>query len=307
MTDNRKDSRTIDRRGFLQAATAGLTTAGVMLTPRERALAQSLAEKARFERMAGCTWPIRSLFKTRQNPNRGGGAGGRAGGAGAAPPVTPPAAPPAAATGRAAAAGPEGAQAAPGAVIPAIPANRDQTTTAQMKQKYGEITLLDYPQWMKDNFAGLTRMDIFSGFFGDMVDDAMYFAAGSPQGSGFDPMSAAGRKWIDQLANTLVKTGTKVQHVSNNAPFGLADFGSPEADARRKSGVAMAKRWIEGCAVLGPVSMRMNSPQALGPSIRPNAIPRSGDGYPRNLDIVPLMNAAIESYKIGRASCRERV
>ena len=41
----------------------------------------------------------------------------------------------------------------------------------------------------------------------------------------------------------------------------------------------------------------MNSPQALGPSIRPNAIPRSGDGYPRNLEIVPLMNAAIESYK----------
>jgi hypothetical protein len=59
----------------------------------------------------------------------------------------------------------------------------------------------------------------------------------------------------------------------------------------------MAKRWIEGCAVLQPVSMRMNSPQALGPSIRPNAIPRSGDGYPRNLEIVPLMNAAIESYK----------
>jgi hypothetical protein len=95
----------------------------------------------------------------------------------------------------------------------------------------------------------------------------------------------------------MVKTGTKVQHVSNNAPFSLADFGSSEADARRKAGVAMAKRWIEGSAVLGPVSMRMNSPQALGPSIRPNAIPRSGDGYPRNLEIVPLMNAAIESYK----------
>jgi sugar phosphate isomerase/epimerase len=166
-----------------------------------------------------------------------------------------------------------------------------------MKQRYGEITLLEYPQWMKDNFAGLTRMDIYSGFFGDMVDDAMYFPAGSAQGSGFDPMSASGRKWLDSLANTMVKTGTKVQHVSNNAPFGLADFGSPEADARRKAGVAMAKRWIEGCAVLGPVSMRMNSPQALGPSIRPNAIPRSGDGYPRNLEIVPLLDAAIESYK----------
>ena len=85
MTDNRRDANHVDRRGFLQAATAGLTTAGAMLTPRERALAQSLAEKSRFERMAGCTWPIRSLFKTRQNPNRGGGAGGRAGNPPAAP------------------------------------------------------------------------------------------------------------------------------------------------------------------------------------------------------------------------------
>src|SRR6185503_9704260 len=135
----------IDRRRFLKSAAAGVTAAGAMLTPREQALAQSLAEKARFE--------------TRQNPNRGGGAGGRAGGA-AAP--SPPAA-----TGRATGAGPEGAQAAPGVAIPAIPANRDQTTTAQMKQKYGEITLLEYPQWMKDNFPGLTRMDIYSGFFGD--------------------------------------------------------------------------------------------------------------------------------------------
>jgi sugar phosphate isomerase/epimerase len=289
MSDNPRAAH-VDRRRFLQAATAGLATAGALLTPRERALAQGLAEKARFERMAGCTWPIRSLFKTRQNPNRGGGAGGRTGGA-------PPAAPPAAATGRATATGPEGAQASPGVAIPGIPANRDQTTTAQMKQKYGEITLLEYPQWMKDNFAGLTRMDIYSGFFGDMVDDAMYFPAGSALGTGFDPLSVSGRKWLDALANTMVKTGTKVQHVSNNAPFSLADFGSPEADARRKAGVAMAKRWIEGCAVLAPVSMRMNSPQALGPSIRPNAIPRSGDGYPRNLEIVPLMNAAIESYK----------
>ena len=60
----------------------------------------------------------------------------------------------------------------------------------------------------------------------------------------------------------------------------------------------MAKRWLEGCAVLGVKSMRMNSPQALGPSIRPNAIPRGpGDGYPRNIDIIPLLAAAIESHK----------
>ena len=85
MSDRRDQSHNVDRRRFLQAATAGLTTAGAMLTPRERLLAQSLAEKSRFERMAGCTWPIRSLFKTRQNPNRGGAlwtAGGRATGRG---------------------------------------------------------------------------------------------------------------------------------------------------------------------------------------------------------------------------------
>src|SRR6187397_2691763 len=125
MTDTRRDANHVDRRGFLQAAAAGLTTAGAMLTPREYALAQGLAEKARFERMAGCTWPIRSLFKTRQNPNRGGGvgggagaaAGGRAGGAAAPPPVAPPVATP---------------QSTPSVPVPGIPANRDQTTTAQM-------------------------------------------------------------------------------------------------------------------------------------------------------------------------------
>jgi sugar phosphate isomerase/epimerase len=130
-------------------------------------------------------------------------------------------------------------------------------------------------------------MDIFSGLFGDVTDDTMF------AGRTFDPMSPSGRKWLDQLANRLVTTGTKVQHISNNAPTNLA---GPD-EALRKAGVEVAKRWLQGCAVLGVKSMRMNSPQALGPSIRPNAIPRSNDGYPRNIDIIPLLNAAIESYK----------
>ena len=299
MTDRERETQ-IPRRDFFKLAGAGLTAAGVMMTPREQAIAQSLAEKARFERIAGCSWPIRFIFKTRQNPNRGGGAGGAgrrgggaAGGANAAGGG--------AGGGRAGrvGAGPENAQLPAGMQIPQVPANRDRTTNAEMKQKYGEITMLDFPQWTKDNFPGVTRMDIFSGLFGDVTDDSMFItaAAAGGGGAGFDPMSPSGRKWLDTLANTLAKTGTKVQHVSNNAPFALADFGSPEADARRKAGVAMAKRWLEGCSVLKPVSMRMNSPQALGPSIRPNAIPRSGDGYPRNLEIVPLLDAAIESYK----------
>jgi sugar phosphate isomerase/epimerase len=272
----------MDRRDFLKTAGAGVTAATVMLTPRERALAQSASEKARLDRIAGCSWPIRSLFKTRGAQGRGGGGATLPAPApAAAPPPVTPAAPAQTTTG------------------PAIPADRDRTTTAQMKQRYGEITMLDFPQFVKDTFPGVTRLDIFSGLFGDVSDDSMFITAaqGGGGGAGFDPMSPSGRKWMDQLANTLVRTGTKVQHVSNNAPFALADFGSPEADARRLAGVAMAKRWLEGCAVLGVTSMRMNSPQALGPSIRPNAIPRAADGYPRNLEIIPLMNAAIESYK----------
>jgi sugar phosphate isomerase/epimerase len=271
----------MDRRDFLKTAGAGVTAATAMLTPRERALAQSAPEKARLDRIAGCSWPIRSLFKTRGAQGRGGGATPPPPASAAAPPPVTPPAPAQTTTG------------------PAIPADRDRTTTAQMKQRYGEITMLEFPQFVKDTFPGVTRLDIFSGLFGDVGDDSMFITAaqGGGGGAGFDPMSPSGRRWMDQLANTLVKTGTKVQHVSNNAPFALADFGSPEADARRLAGVAMAKRWLEGCAVLGVTSMRMNSPQALGPSIRPNAIPRAADGYPRNLEIIPLMNAAIESYK----------
>ena len=141
MKGSPKDSHDVDRRRFLQTAAAGLTAAGVMLTPRERALAQSLAEKARFERMAGCTWPIRSLFKTRQNPNRGGGAGGRAGGA--------PATPPAAATGRASATRPECELAPQGREIAGKPSTREETTTASRTPKYGEITRMAWAQSMK--------------------------------------------------------------------------------------------------------------------------------------------------------------
>ena len=155
-----------------------------------------------------------------------------------------------------------------------------------VKQQYGEITMLDFPQFTKDTFPGVTKMDIYSALFGDVTDDSMFTR-------GFDPSTPSGKKWLDQLANKLVLTGTTVQHISNNAPVDLAD---PDP-VKRKAGVEIAKKWLDGCKVLDPKSMRMNSPQALGPSIRPNAIPRAGDGYPRNLDIVPLLDAAIESYK----------
>src|SRR5262245_45628616 len=176
------DSSTIGRRDFFKTAGAGLAAAGALMTPREAAAAQVLAEKARLDRIAGCTWPIRQLFKTRQQPGRGNAPGGGA----------------AAAGGRGTGAGGAGAGAsggAPGAPpqnIPGIPANRDRTTTAEMKQKYGEITMLDFPQWTKDTFPGVTRMDLFSGLFGDVTDDSMFITAaeGGGGGAGFNPTSA---------------------------------------------------------------------------------------------------------------------
>ena len=267
----------LDRRDFLKSAGAGLTAAGVMLTPREQALAQAEAEKNRLLRIAGCSWPIRSIFKNRAAAGRGGAGRGAGAGAGAG-------------AGGAATGSPATASGQPGAPAPQTPPRSPSNggwSQQQMKEKYGEITMLDFPQFTKDTFPGVTRMDIFSGLFGDVTDDTMY------AGRTFDPMSPSGRKWLDKLAGKLVTTGTKVQHISNNAPTNLA--GPDEAE--RKAGVEVAKRWLEGCAVLGVKSMRMNSTSALGPSIRPNAIPRSGDGYPRNHDIIPLLNAAIESYK----------
>src|ERR1700730_19089197 len=43
-----------------------------------------------------------------------------------------------------------------------------------MKKKYGEITMLDFPQFTKDTFPGARNMDLWSGVFGDVSDDSMY-------------------------------------------------------------------------------------------------------------------------------------
>jgi hypothetical protein len=283
---------TLDRRDFFKTAGAGVAAAAI-LTPAEQARAQEAAQKAALDRIASNTYPIRVLFKQRPmtpRPQPSGaattGSGGGGGGRGSSPADT-----------AALAENPNAANALATAAAAAA-ARANLPNPQQMKEKYGEITMLDFPQFTKDTFPGVTRMDLFSGLFGDVTDETMFFPGANGRPGGFDPMSATGRKWLDTLANTLVKTGTRVQHISNNAPTNLAAYGSAEEDAKRKDGVAMAKRWLEGCAVLGVKSMRMNSPQALGPSIRPNAIARGpGDGYPRNVDLVPLLQAAIESHK----------
>ena len=248
MNDNDPPRATLDRRDFFKTAGAGLTAAvassrpqaavGLMLTPREEAAAQAQAEKARFDRIASCSYPIRYIFKS-----RAGAGGGRSG--------------------------------------PQSELNQ------QLKEKYGEITMLDFPQFTKDTFPGVTHMDLFSGLFGDVADDSMFVQRT------FDPSSASGKKWLDKLVAKMAATGTKVQHISNNAPTNLASSD----DALRKAGVEVGKRWLDGAAILGAKSVRMNSPQALGPSIRPQAVRDPSNGYPKNDEIMPYLAKAIESYK----------
>ncbi len=247
---NEQDPRvaTLDRRTFFKTAGAGLTAAGIMLTPQERARAAAQAQKANLDRIASCTWPVRFIFKSRPFSGQRSGAA------------------------------PSGSQPYRG---------NAGVSPQQMKEKYGEITMLDFPQWTKDTFPGVTHMDLFSGLFGDVTDDTMF------TGRQFDPMSPAGRKWLEKLAEKMAATGTKCQHVSNNAPTNLASTD----DTLRKAGVEVAKKWLEGCAVLGVKSMRMNSPQALGPAVRPNAVRDPQTGYPKNDEIVPMLAKAIESYK----------
>ena len=301
--DKENTEPTLDRRRFFRTAAGGLTAATIMLTPREAAIAQALSEKEKLDRIASNTYPLRQLFKSRpggRGGGRGGGQGmggdgqaaGRGQGTGAAPAGAAPAAG-APAGGAPAAAAPATGGAAPAAGSPGdgrgrasgpVPGRGMGGVTAEdMKKKYGEITMLDFPQFTKDTFPGVVHMDIWSSLFGDVTDDTMF------AGRGFDPSTPSGRKWLDRLASTLVTTGTKVHHISNNAPTGMA---GPDEEAR-KAGIVVAKKWLDGAAIIGAKSMRVNSG---GPNFLPAAA-NGPDGYPKNEGIVPFFKSCIESFK----------
>jgi sugar phosphate isomerase/epimerase len=161
--------------------------------------------------------------------------------------------------------------------------------SAEMKKKYGEITMLDMPQFTKDTFPGVTRMDLFSGLFGDVSDETMYQSLG-PTGRGreFDPASASGRKWLETLATKMSATGTSCQHISNNAPRDLSDM-DPE---RRKAGIEVAKKWLDAGKIIGARSMRVNSG---GPRIAPCAV--ATESYPKADELAAYLSNCIESLK----------
>lgn len=175
------------------------------------------------------------------------------------------------------------------------PSGRGESpAAAAMKKKYGEITMLDFPQFTRDTFPGVYHMDLWSTLFGDVSDESMYARGAMTFGQStrtfyeFDPSTASGKKWLDRLADKIASTGVKCHHVSNNAPRDICDL---DAD-KRKAGIAVAKAWLEGSARLGAKTMRVNTG---GPRIAPNAA--ATQDYPRNDEIVKFLDHAIESFK----------
>ncbi len=163
-----------------------------------------------------------------------------------------------------------------------------------MKKKYGEITMLDFPQFTRDTFPGVTHMDLWSSLFGDFSDDSMFtktavsFGGATREMFEFDPWAGPAKKWLDTLATNMAKTGVRCHHISNNAPRDICDL---DAD-KRKAGIAVAKRWFDAAAQLGARTMRVNTG---GPRIVPGAT--ATRDYPRNDEIVKLLSNAIESFK----------
>ena len=177
---------------------------------------------------------------------------------------------------------------------------RANPVAEEMKKKHGTLTMLDFPQFTKDTFPGVYHMDLFSGLFGDTTDDSMFAQSqmtfdGTTRTNGatrtayeFDPSTASGKKWLEKMAAKMAATGTRCQHVSNNAP---RDICEPD-ETKRRAGLEVARKWLDGAAMLGAKSMRVNSG---GPRIAPNSVVTSD--YPKNDELAKYLRLCIESFK----------
>ena len=172
----------------------------------------------------------------------------------------------------------------------------EREMVVKMKKKYGQITMLDFPEFTKKTFPGVYQMDLWSSLFGDSDDDSQYVQTtvldyeGKPHSvREFDPSSDSGKKWLEKMADTQVKTGTRCHHISNNAPRNICDLDP----AKRHEGVEVAKKWLDGAAILGAKSMRVNSG---GPRVAPAAL-RNSTGYATNPPLEEYLTNCIESFK----------
>lgn len=160
-----------------------------------------------------------------------------------------------------------------------------------LKKKYRELTLLDFPQFSKETYPGVTKMDLWSSLFGDVTDDSMFVRIereGQVRIGEFDPAAPSSKKYLDTLVTKMVSAGVTATHISNNAPRNLAD---PDEELRRE-GIRVAKVWLDVSKQIGVKSMRVNTG---GPQIIPAS--KIQVGYPRNEEIVPYLKNAIESFR----------
>jgi hypothetical protein len=161
------------------------------------------------------------------------------------------------------------------------------------KKKYGEITLLDFPQFTRDTYPGVDKMDLFSGVFGEITDDSQFVKTevrGERRPGDFDPSQPSSKKYLDRLAENITKTGVRALHISNNAPRNLADLD----ETKRREGIQVAKNWLDAAGQIGAQSMRCNTG---GPRIIPAAQIDAELGYPANKEVVPYLRKAIESFR----------
>jgi len=171
---------------------------------------------------------------------------------------------------------------------------RENPQADAMKKKYGELTLLDFPQFTRDTFPGVTKMDVWSSLFGEVTDDSMYARRSVTRGDRsidvyeFDPAAASSKRWLDQLAAKASAAGVACHHVSNNAPRNIADLD----ETLRRAGIDTAKAWLDACQRLGAKTMRVNTG---GPRIIPAA--SATTGYPRNDEVVKYLKNAIDSFR----------
>jgi sugar phosphate isomerase/epimerase len=171
------------------------------------------------------------------------------------------------------------------------PQTTERPETRQLKEKYRELTLLDFPQFTKDTYPGVTAMDLWSSLFGDFTDDSMFTRIernNLVRPGEFDPSTPSAKRYLDQLVTKMVSTGVMTVHISNNAPRNLADTD----EELRKEGIRVGKIWLDAAKQIGAKSMRINTggPQIIPPSVIEG-------GYPRNTQIVPYLKNAIESFK----------
>ena len=139
-----------------------------------------------------------------------------------------------------------------------------------LKKKYGEITMLDFPQFTKDTFPGVTHMDLFSGLFGDVTDDSMYVSVPLMVGAAtrvtqeFDPSSAAGKRWLDKMANKMAGHRHQVPaHLQQRAARHLR-AGCGEAQGRHRGGQEVAGRREDAGREIDAGEQRRSADRAAG-------------------------------------------